>query len=422
VAVAALTATLLGVGGAGSSGAVGAPAKRASGGGTLVFVKDSNIWLSNGDGTGARALTTDGNSTSPYVSPSQSETGIIAAGRLDQIIRMDQSGHVLNRMNPAPLPSSISGHPIDGNLQEVAISPDGSLIAYTMTKYLTPPAADSGYRSATGYTAAAGFTESGARGSTFFEDPSWIGNARTLQGGGYGSQVMIDDLNPTDPVHWFDDTDIVGNDIYTLTKDLGNSELSPNGRYVAAIRGYDTDTSVSWYRVNGDAIAASPPPVPTPVCAVPGAHLDDPTWAPDSDSMAWAGPEGIWVRAGVEDCSAAPQLLIPGGSHPDWSSAPLAPPTHSATGSKLKNVKHPAITGKIRIGHKLTASPGRWSPKPTRTTFRWKRNGKAIKGADGRRYKVTSKDRGKRISVTVTVTRTGWKKAVASSKPVRVRR
>lgn len=425
--LAVVSATLTSVAGVGPADASSSgSARRASSAGTLVFVKSHNVWLSQGDGSSARALTTDGTATSPYTSPSQSDGGIIAAGRLDEIVRMDQSGHVLNRMNPAPLPSSVSGHPIDGNLQEVAISPDGSLIAYTMSAYLSPPGADSGYRSATGYTAATSFTESGRRGTTFFEDPSWIGNNRTLQGGGYGSQVMVDDLDPGEPVHWFDDRDLVGD---LLSTDLGNAELSRDGRYVASVRGYDADTSISWYAVAGDATQASPPPLPTPVCEVPGAHLTDPTWAPDSDSLAWAAPDGIWARAGAGAgaCAATPELLVAGGSQPDWSVAPLAPPTHSGpdvpgSAHQLKNLKRPAIKGKARVGGVLTANPGRWSPKPVGTSFRWKRNGKAIKGADSRRYAPIRKDRGARLTVTVTVTRTGWSKAAATSRPIRIRR
>ena len=106
---------------------------------------------------------------------------------------LTQSGRVLTTLDPKPLPTSV-GISIDGNPVDAAISPDGARIAYTFTKYLTPSGASSGYRSATGYTAADRLTDPAPLRTTYFWSPSWVGNARTLQSGGYGSQVQLQDL------------------------------------------------------------------------------------------------------------------------------------------------------------------------------------------------------------------------------------
>ena len=387
--------------------------------GTLVFIKDHNVWLSQGDGSQARALTTDGSYAAPYVAPSQSDTGIIVAGRISEIVRMDQAGRVLNRMDPKPLPSSV-GSVIDGNIRDLAISPDGSLVAYTFTEWLNPSGASSGFRSATGYTAADRLTDPAPRGTTYFNAPSWVGNNRTLQGGGYGSQVMIDDLGAAEPAHWFDD-----GDIYWPSTDLGQPDLAPDGRHLAVLRGYGEETSIMWYVVAGNAASGPAPATPTPLCEIVGAGVAHPTWAPDSDSLAWAEPDGIWSRTGADDCTVPSSLIVPGGSEPDWSAAALDPPVVTKpdqTVHRIDNVQRPAIAGKARLGKVLTASSGRWSPGSVRLSYRWLRNGKVIKGADGRRHRVVRADRGRRLQVVVTARKSGWKQDTATSRPVRVKR
>ncbi len=68
----------------------------------------------------------------------------------------------------------------------------------------------------------------------------------------------------------------------------------------------------------------------------------------------------------------------------------------------------PKIAGTAKVGRTLTANPGTWSPKPTKITYQWKANGKAIKGATKKTYKIKSADRGKRITVTVKMSKKGY--------------
>ncbi|MDN5717150.1 MAG: hypothetical protein L0G89_07925, partial [Janibacter sp.] len=80
----------------------------------------------------------------------------------------------------------------------------------------------------------------------------------------------------------------------------------------------------------------------------------------------------------------------------------------------------PRISGTPRVGQTLTASTGTWSPTPSRYTYRWKRNGANISGATQRTYTPTTADAGRRISVRVEVTRTGYATASSTSASVGV--
>ena len=81
-----------------AAGLVAAPAAAAD---SLVFIRDSNVWLSNPDGSGQYQVTLDGTAGSPYESASQSSDGTILAirqppGGRNQFWRMTQSGRLLN--------------------------------------------------------------------------------------------------------------------------------------------------------------------------------------------------------------------------------------------------------------------------------------------------------------------------------------
>src|SRR3954453_176979 len=135
---------------------------------SLGFIKDSNVWLGKPDGTGLYQVTTNGTYASPYRSPSQADDGTIAVGYGNEILRMKQNGTVLNRIDPPALMNSIS-HPVDGPAVDVAISPDGSKIAYTFADYeCGGGTVDCMARTATAYTAADHLTPPEPGGTTFF--------------------------------------------------------------------------------------------------------------------------------------------------------------------------------------------------------------------------------------------------------------
>ena len=87
----------------------------------------------------------------------------------------------------------------------------------------------------------------------------------------------------------------------------------------------------------------------------------------------------------------------------------------------FSNSKKPKMQGQARVGKKLTAKPGTWSPSPTSQTYQWLRGGKPISGATAAKYKLKASDEDKQISVKVTVRRSGYVDATATSAAKKVK-
>lgn len=284
--------------------------------GSIVYLKNNNVWIANGDGTGSRAVTRDGTKSNPYYSPSESDTGVVVAAHSLDIVRMTQGGRVLNTIDPPALRNS-AGANMDGVPADVAISPDGKRIAWTFVQYDCPVGSGCTVRAATGYTAADHHASAGT--PIQYRAPSWVTNTRTLSTGGYLRQVMLHDISTSTPRHWFDDSQAASPDT-----DLADGEVSSDGKWLAEVRGYQATTRIQLYRVNGDARTGSPA-LPTPVCNTAAqAGQASPTWAPGAAAVAWQAKEGIWIHVDPANCAGGREFVaLPGGSRPDWSAAPL---------------------------------------------------------------------------------------------------
>jgi len=84
--------------------------------------------------------------------------------------------------------------------------------------------------------------------------------------------------------------------------------------------------------------------------------------------------------------------------------------TSKVSVSKVKvwaKASKPTVSGTFKVGKTLTAKPGTWSPKAT-FKYQWLRNGVAIKGATKATYKLAAADAGKKISVKVTGSASGY--------------
>ena len=68
----------------------------------------------------------------------------------------------------------------------------------------------------------------------------------------------------------------------------------------------------------------------------------------------------------------------------------------------------PRISGTAKVGRTLTASRGTWSPTPSTVTYIWKAGSTVLKSGASSSLTVPASARGKRITVTVRGSRTGW--------------
>ena len=82
--------------------------------------------------------------------------------------------------------------------------------------------------------------------------------------------------------------------------------------------------------------------------------------------------------------------------------------------------KKPSISGKKSSGSTLSAYRGSYSPKPSTYSYRWYRGSKPISKATKSKYKLNTADRGKKISVRVTVKRKNYSTITTASSAVTI--
>jgi WD40-like Beta Propeller Repeat len=290
---------------------------------SIAYVKDANIWVAAPDGSAIHEVTHDGTAAVPYRSPAEDDQGVIVAGHGNEIVRLRQDGAVLSHFDPPPAVDS-TGESIDGVPQHIAISPDGTRIAFNYATYTCPPGeVDCGARQVLLYSYADRPTPVATFGEQFdLRDPSWIDDGRILAFGGHFRQVNIDAPGGgnDDASYWFDDAE---ND------DLGDGELSRHGDRLAEVRTYGADTHIAVLAVSGGAGGH----VDYACSFGPDGTLTSPTWSSDGRALAFAHADGIEVASLPSvvpgDCpgAASSRLVIPGGQEPDWSPAPVDPGT-----------------------------------------------------------------------------------------------
>ncbi len=83
--------------------------------------------------------------------------------------------------------------------------------------------------------------------------------------------------------------------------------------------------------------------------------------------------------------------------------------TREVRALRFNKVSKPKPTGTVQIGKSLRVKPGDWGTTKIRYSYQWLRNGKPISGATKARYKLKRADAGKRISVRITGTKSGYR-------------
>ena len=122
------------------------------------------------------------------------------------------------------------------------------------------------------------------------------------------------------------------------------------------------------------------------------------------------GATGATYTLGADDLGARVSLRVI-ASRDGYAPAMLvSAPTQPILAGILTLTDVPRMLGRLKVGKVLTAVPPLSSPTATGVRYQWLRNGVAIKGlrAKQARYSLVRADRGKHISVRVTVLRPGY--------------
>ncbi|MEA5115990.1 MAG: FlgD immunoglobulin-like domain containing protein [Propionicimonas sp.] len=125
--------------------------------------------------------------------------------------------------------------------------------------------------------------------------------------------------------------------------------------------------------------------------------------------VGWDGKDGSGnpVPKGIYSIGLTNQATDGSGAvvRADGTAGTLA--TVSVEGLALAAVT-PSISGTARTDQTLTAVVGSWGPAPVVLSYQWLRDGAAISGATAQTYRVTATDVGRKLSVRVTGSKTGY--------------
>lgn len=185
----------------------------------------------------------------------------------------------------------------------------------------------------------------------------------------------------------------------------------------------------------GSAGAAEPP-----VASPPPTIAGEPVFRERlvAEPGTWVPAEGLtfdyqWLRGGDEIRGATTRRYRPGlddlrkhlrvrvtaTDETGQTGTSTSEPTARVQRADLAVEKRPAISGTKRYTKLLTADPGTWSPARRAFSYRWLRDGKRIRGADARGYRLAPADVGHRIRVRVTTNKEGYRTGRATSRPTR---
>lgn len=378
--------------------------------GSIVFIKNHNIHLVRGNGSGLYKVTTNGTASTPYTNPTMSDNGIIAVERGSSIVVMRQNGAVLSTMAPRDLFFEGAGTTVF--MTEPGwpvISPDGTKFAYSQIRTRRNFENKLVTESLTSFTTSTRLVPLNTYGLIQGSTPSWLTNNRVVLG--KSGDLHVFTLGQSDTQRWFHT-----NDVYVDWPwfDMSDPEISPDGKhYLIAADGAD---EIKW----GDVTGPIPSSLPTIRCSLTSdqpkgsalSFFSAPSWGPDSDTIAYEELGDLWVVTNTEACNTttATKKIVNGGTSPDWSPAALAPPARA-----IALRKRPAISGIAKVGRTLRVTKGAWSPTPSSYRFQWLRNGRSVKGATRSTYKLGRSDRGKKIRAKVTVRRSGYTSSVGTT-------
>ncbi|BDV32109.1 CAP domain-containing protein [Microbacterium terricola] len=119
-------------------------------------------------------------------------------------------------------------------------------------------------------------------------------------------------------------------------------------------------------------------------------------WLADNATIPGATAKTLAIAAAQAGARLSVRVTV---SIPDYRPVTVV----SDQTAKVVTAGTPTVTGTLRAGEVLTASPGTWDP-PAAFAYQWLAGGTAISGANATTFTLTTAQEGKRISVRVTGT------------------
>ena len=204
----------------------------------------------------------------------------------------------------------------------------------------------------------------------------------------------------------------------TLTPELAGKTIS------VTVTGYLSDylptdvTSAPTAPVAGLPLTAGTPSVTgvlavgSTVTAKPGTWTAGTTfsyqWYANGKAIAGATKASLAIGTGLRGAQLSVTVT---GTKAGYAQAAKS----SAKTAKVATAATPKISGKAKVGKKLTAKPGAWT-SGTKFSYQWYANGKAIKGAKKSTLTLKKAHKGKKITVTVTGKKSGYATVAKTSK------
>ncbi len=141
-------------------------------------------------------------------------------------------------------------------------------------------------------------------------------------------------------------------------------------------------------------------------------------WLADGNPIP--GATGSSYLLGSSDVGSRIAVRVT-GSAPGFVATTVTTPDTAAVRGVI-TARTPKIVGKAAVKKKLKAKVVGWKPAGLSLRYRWLANGKTIKKAKARTYRVRGADRGKKLQVRVTATKAGYLSTTkTSSKTKKVR-
>ncbi len=297
--------------------------------GSIVYIKDFNVWLMSPDAAINRQLTTDGTEADPYQHPSQTDAGAIFVSRGitgEQLVQLDRSG------NPQGAPAQL--RILNRGAEHHDVSRDGTRVLFQTSgagQIIDPVSGNPvgvSLSSAVDVATVDGTPVDGAFVANYFW-PSWVDNDTLLVDDAQNG-VYVHRIGEPPPELWLSAPgclQVINCPPGETPAFVGYAHLSPDAQQVAY--SFDpTDGTEGGLRLA--TMDGAPPAAPTDRCLAPGlaAMQHGYQWAPDGSAIAYDGlsirseATGINVMSvdlDAPDCGASTaQLLVPGGVQPDW--------------------------------------------------------------------------------------------------------